>query len=869
MFLKITESCVIASALVCCCVTAYAQSPASEDLVKHYVSVEEVLRDGRFSKAEDAALKAGQAFANEDYQTAVDQYLQAWKEYDSIGKSDFLDSKINNCRAQIIECYKLRAEAIAAEAEKLSQSERYDEAIEMAKKAAAEAVATNQTKLKVEMDEAVKRYTDEKAAVERRNQATPAKLVPDQSEIDAKIETLLAQAKNLYRNNRIVEAKAKYNEVIRLDRTNNIALRGVRACNLALIKDGNTRSNTGTEEMAEAAAYGYVRPIRPVGDAEKQAATAKMPMPKDSSSADELSNRLKHIVLEEVSLSGEQLPEALTIIMDQARQDDPSEQGANIVLIWPEGYYVDEQGNPVQTSFSALSNYTPGAGAAQGAAGGRGGRGGAPSAVMPATAMPMSAGPIGAMPMAAGPIGAMPMGAGGGMPAAGFMAPTMGGGYGVDATATVDPEERRYPRISLNMSKAPLIEVINRICRQANLKYKVDSNAIVIAPRSVAIGDMEVKLFPLKREALLSIDFTSPYQVMAFLSAHGVLFPTGSSAVYDWRNSRLIVNNTAENLEKVEELVETQLNVKDVQVQIQAKFVKVTQNDINELGFEYALSRPLTIAGGTEDTNGQLQFSENNQLMRHLGNGSDHVVNYTGTSNGYNYGVSVYALDWSDSEDALFAPRITTLNGETAMIKMVRRIYFPDDWSESKQTTTQADYSNQLMYSYVGPVPTFDGDPTEIGIQMVVKPEVDMLNRTITMRMTPSVRQFVGWTEYRYELSGSAFPPNPDGSAQVEILREPIFSDIVVDTLVTMRDGGTVVLGGMITDNTEIVDDRIPVLGDVPLVGRFFQSKSEQSKKVHLLIFMTCTLVNPDGSPYFPDSIAIDRTGLPVITEAL
>ncbi len=866
MFLKITESCVIASALVCCCVTAYAQSPASEDLVKHYVSVEEVLRDGRYTKAEDAALKAGQAFSNEDYQTAVDQYLQAWKEYDSIGKSEFLDSKINNCRAQIMECYKLRAEAIASEAEKLSQSERYDEAIEMAKKAADEAVATNQTKLKAEMDKAIQRYTDEKAAVERRNQATPEKLVPDQSEIDAKIETLLAQAKNLYRNNRIVEAKAKYNEVIRLDRTNNIALRGVRACNLALINDGNTRANTGTEEMAEAAAYGYVRPIRPIGDAEKQAATAKMPMAKDTSSSDDLSNRLKHIVLGEVSLSGEQLPEALSIIMDEARRVDPSEQGANIVLIWPEGYYVDEQGNPVQVSVSELSSYTPGTGAPTGV--GRGGRGGASAAMpvgaMPAGAMPM---PAGAMPM---PAGAMPMPAGAmPMPAAGFASPAMGTGYGLDATATVDPEERRYPRISLNMSNVSLLEVINRICRQANLKYKVDSNAIVIAPRSVAIGDMEVKLFPLKREALLSIDFTSSYQVMAFLSAHGVLFPNGASAVYDWRNSRLIVNNTAENLARVEELVETQLNVKDVQVQLQAKFVKVTQNDINELGFQYTLSRTLAIPGGTEDTNGQLQFDQNDELMRHLNNGSDKVLDYSGTSNGYLYGVSVYALDWSDSEDALFAPRVTTLNGETAMIKMVRRIYFPDDWSESKQTTTQADYSNQLMYSYVGPVPSFDSEATEIGIQMVVKPEVDLANRTITMRMTPSVRQFVGWTEYVYTLSGSAFPPDENGKLPQEILREPVFSDIVIDTLVTMRDGGTVVLGGMITDNTVITDDRVPVFGDIPVVGRFFQSKSQQSTKVHLLIFMTCTLVNPDGSPYFPDSTAIDRTGLPVITESL
>ena len=381
---------------------------------------------------------------------------------------------------------------------------------------------------------------------------------------------------------------------------------------------------------------------------------------------------------------------------------------------------------------------------------------------------------------------------------------------------------------------------------------------------------MEIKLFPLKREALLATNFSSPQQLMYFFASHGILFPTGSSIVYDWRNSRLIVNNTADNLAKIEELIQTQLNIKDVQVQIQAKFVEVTENDLKELGFQYSLERTLTDStGAVSDTNGQLQFNKNDSIMRHINNGSDRVFTYNGTSDGYKYGVSVFALDWTDSRDVLFAPRVTTLNGETAVIKMIRRVYFPDDWDESTQTTTQADYSNAIMYSYIGPVPNFDSEPTDIGMQMVVKPEVDLANLTISLRISPQVRQFIGWTTYEYEQTGTAFPPDENGETVKEVLREPIFSDRIIDTLVSTRDGGTVVLGGIIRDETTVIDDKVPVLGAVPILGRFFQSKSTKSRKVHLLIFMTCTLVNPDGSPYFPDSLAFERTGKPVITEAL
>jgi len=62
-------------------------------------------------------------------------------------------------------------------------------------------------------------------------------------------------------------------------------------------------------------------------------------------------------------------------------------------------------------------------------------------------------------------------------------------------------------------------------------------------------------------------------------------------------------------------------------------------------------------------------------------------------------------------------------------------------------------------------------------------------------------------------------------------------------------------VGGVAADTVEVLNDQIPVLGDLPLVGRLFQSKYTKSTKRNLLVFITCRLVKPDGTPFFPAEV--------------
>ena len=70
-----------------------------------------------------------------------------------------------------------------------------------------------------------------------------------------------------------------------------------------------------------------------------------------------------------------------------------------------------------------------------------------------------------------------------------------------------------------------------------------------------------------------------------------------------------------------------------------------------------------------------------------------------------------------------------------------------------------------------------------------------------------------------------------------------------MNTFVTVWDGQTVALGGLIREDVQKVQDKIPFLGDIPLAGRLFRSDVDQKLKKNLVIFVTPRILNPEGQP--------------------
>jgi general secretion pathway protein D len=128
-----------------------------------------------------------------------------------------------------------------------------------------------------------------------------------------------------------------------------------------------------------------------------------------------------------------------------------------------------------------------------------------------------------------------------------------------------------------------------------------------------------------------------------------------------------------------------------------------------------------------------------------------------------------------------------------------------------------------------------------------VLPTVSADGVTIQMTIIPTLTEFVG-----YDLTTAAiFVPKailPSGSSESSILPLPIFRVRQVTTSCSVWDGQTVVLGGLISDEVTKIKDKVPVIGDMPFVGKFFRSESSQTRKKNLIIFVTPTIIDPAGN---------------------
>lgn len=132
--------------------------------------------------------------------------------------------------------------------------------------------------------------------------------------------------------------------------------------------------------------------------------------------------------------------------------------------------------------------------------------------------------------------------------------------------------------------------------------------------------------------------------------------------------------------------------------------------------------------------------------------------------------------------------------------------------------------------------------PFELGPVLDVVPYVLADGYTIQLNLIPTVREFVG-----YDPQPSIPGVVSANAVQVPMVL-PVFRVRQVVTLVHVWDGQTVVLGGLISENTQKIKDKVPVLGDLPVFGRFFRSESNISSKKNLLIFVTPTIIDPAGN---------------------
>jgi len=145
--------------------------------------------------------------------------------------------------------------------------------------------------------------------------------------------------------------------------------------------------------------------------------------------------------------------------------------------------------------------------------------------------------------------------------------------------------------------------------------------------------------------------------------------------------------------------------------------------------------------------------------------------------------------------------------------------------------------------------------PVPLGPTLDVLPHVSADGYTIQMNLIPTMTEFLGYEETASTAQVGAINTLP--------YPLPSFRVRQVTTTAIVWDGQTIMLGGLISEKVNKVKDKVPVLGDLPLLGRLFRSESSSTQKKNLVIFVTPTIIDPAGNrihtednlPYDPDRI--------------
>jgi len=390
----------------------------------------------------------------------------------------------------------------------------------------------------------------------------------------------------------------------------------------------------------------------------------------------------------------------------------------------------------------------------------------------------------------------------------------------------------------------------------------------------------------------------------AFFRELGVSWPIGSSIQYMPNIGRLVVMNTADNLSTLETVLAV-LNVTPKQIEIEARFVEVEQGDMESLGFEWMLNngRRLWSQGapnrdidgvmqpknfvdvmGRDGMSGATRYTWNPTLTDAAGNrtgGWEPITAAAGSAltGGFNYlagaidgiaentlalsGIIANGLDVSmilrmlqskRGTDLLSAPKVVTQNGNEATIKVVREYIYPTEYTTDPVMSSGGDSGTSVQ---IGAVVTPGGFAMrEVGVILQVIPEVTPDGQMINLTMAPAVVTEPTWEEYgsripMYDANGNVVIDPTTGMPMYSIIsmRQPIFPVRSISTKIQIYNGATVIMGGMITEERITQEDKIPILGDIPFIGRLFRSRWESSRKRNLLIFVTARLVDPAGVP--------------------
>ncbi|KAF0093393.1 MAG: proteinral secretion pathway protein D [Puniceicoccaceae bacterium 5H] len=454
------------------------------------------------------------------------------------------------------------------------------------------------------------------------------------------------------------------------------------------------------------------------------------------------------------------------------------------------------------------------------------------------------------------------------------------------------------PEVTITLRGLSLARVLDLAAGSVGYEYDVQPDAVVVRPRVGPGTNLETAFFPLNRSTLIRLigvpeselagepidpfapaptgDASAPSRrlreqeaaLQAFLQRAGVPFEGVDGANLALADGQMIVTQTPRNLERVRNLLRRYREVK--QVEIEARFIEVQQGQMDELGFNWQVNsgadtyqsanrrlsqslspssagNALRITGPSAGATGELSVPQDApQLAREIDLGSEvsqPLADVSGVLGGAQVQLLIRALERQTGNDLLSAPKVTVLSGKTAEIVVAQELRYPQNFGDLDAQVGRGDSDAGSAGVAITTGTPRDFTTRNVGVEMAVTPTVEE-DDSISLLLEPQVTEFEGFVEYggtSVALSSGNTVTVPSGFYQ------PIFSVRKVKTEVTIWDGATVVMGGLTREQAVKIEDKVPLLGDIPLVGRLFRSEGESTQKRNLLIFVSARLVDPGG----------------------
>jgi MSHA biogenesis protein MshL len=391
-------------------------------------------------------------------------------------------------------------------------------------------------------------------------------------------------------------------------------------------------------------------------------------------------------------------------------------------------------------------------------------------------------------------------------------------------------------KVSIELKEETLENSLNSLLKPFGYSYRIDGKNIYVVSKETKV--FHVNLLQTKRS------YSSSIEASVGGSSGGESTTTGSTTMsidnsYDlnvWDNIKkavevivkgdktasysiepisgtIIVTAKPETLKRVEELVNTINGISDRQVLIEAKIVEVKLDKRNEFGinWKYLTFSNFLGSGGEYST---ISFNSGSPEGKPF---QLSIVKVNSTFSGL-----IGILSQFGKVNVLSSPRIVAMNGQPAMIKVGRdylAIY-------KTQTTSTTSTSSQTATTLTTEEVETNTILTE-GVVLTIVPKIDDKGNII-LNISPAISSLdtpliIGTTGTTGEFLDKVYSVN---------IRQ-------LNTVVKVKNGQTVILGGLIAESKSKEKEGIPVLQDIPLLGNAFSSTSEVSSKTELVIMLT------------------------------